>query len=154
LHSVFGPGLAAYYAFQIGTAAGLILVLYALASRWLGPRAAFYAAFVASFEPGLLLYQSYKLAPVAISAFFWVCGLFILLVLEEAPSVRFGLASGALLGFGVLTRPDLIALAAPVAAWPWRVDGRDRRLRAASAAAVAFLACLTPWLWRSHRLTG
>jgi 4-amino-4-deoxy-L-arabinose transferase-like glycosyltransferase len=82
----------------------------------------------------------------------------LLLRLRERAGVSLAVLAGVALGAALLTRAMLLPFAVLVVAW-LLVPGPSlpplrRRLASAAIVAAATLAVLSPWLVRSHALTG
>jgi len=151
LHRIGGPGLGLYYAFHLSIAVGIIWLTYTIASRWYGVRAATLAAVLTAFEPGLIVYHSYKVDVITLSTFILLLGIHFFLLMDGSWDKRLAVLVGLIAGIGVLTRPDLIGLFfVPVA---WLVVERRRLGEAYRLAALIFLTAIVimmPWFVRNY----
>jgi 4-amino-4-deoxy-L-arabinose transferase-like glycosyltransferase len=155
LHLIGGPGLSLYYVFHLSVALGVIVLTYAMACRWFGEQTALVAAFFVALEPGLVVYHSYKVDPVALSTFLLLLGVYTFTRAADSLDKRLAWASGAVMGLGVMTRPDLIAVLAVVVLW---VILERRRLftvlRLATPVIVAATLVVAPWVIRNYYVHG
>lgn len=152
LHFLGGPGFSLYYAFQAVLAAGIIVMTYKLAAGLFGGRAGLLAAALAATDPGMIVYQSYKVDVNALSTFLILAGTLLFLKKSPVPP-RTAPAAGAgiLAGLGILTRPDLLCLLAlPIGFW----KGGKPAVRAGGAFLAGALLVVAPWLVRNHRIHG
>ncbi len=155
LHLIGGPGLSLYYVFHLSVALGVIVLTYAMACRWFGEQTALVAAFFVALEPGLVVYHSYKVDPVALSTFLLLLGVYTFTRAADSLDKRLAWASGAVMGFGVMTRPDLIAVLAVVVLW--MILERRRlftALRLATPVIVAATLVVAPWVIRNYYIHG
>ncbi len=153
LHLIWGPGLGLHYILNFVIAAGIIVLTYTLAARWFGERAALAAAAIAAIEPGMVVYQSYKLEPTPISTCLLLAAIY-LFIRSEGPRrwVPQTLA-GLLLGLGILNRPDAVCGAAAPVIWVFLGQHSVRQTaRECAPFLLAAALTLTPWLLRSYAL--
>lgn len=152
LHRIGGPGFLLFYVAHLACAAGVIVLTSSLATRFFDERTALLAAWLAALEPGLIVYQSYKVHVVAWAALS-LLGAFVLDVKarqEDSPAKAS--LSGLVCGLGMLSRFDVgVVLAAPLAALSVGPSYRRNLLRAAALAAGVTVA-LAPWVWRNYRI--
>lgn len=151
LHLIGGPGFVLYYVFHLSVALGIIWLTYAVAQRWLGPSTAGPAALLVAVEPGQVIYQSYKVDLVALSTLLILLTIHLFLTLTRSRSLGLAGLVGAVIGIGVLTRPDLAALFGMVAVWA--VVERQRLgtvLKPAAALVAVCVLVLSPWLIRNY----
>lgn len=151
LHKIGGPGLALYHAFHIATALALLCLIYVLAERWFGRATAIAAAALAALEPGLLVYQSYKVDVVGFASLLLLLGIHFFTLAREEDSTAAAAAGGLVLGIGILTRPDLAALGALLAV---NTAKSSRPARMILSAALAASLVLAPWLARNYAIHG
>jgi 4-amino-4-deoxy-L-arabinose transferase-like glycosyltransferase len=155
LHVIGGPSLVAYVLFHLTVALTTVWLTYRLGARWFSEDAGRLAALLTALEPGLLVYNSYKVDVITLSTCLLLCGLLLFDRLAATGRYRWSVLLGGLAGIAILTRLDLIALLAPFA-W-WLASGRtDRRtvLRSGLLASVVTVAVLTPWLARNYAVHG
>lgn len=151
LHKIGGPGLGLYYVFHIVTALALLCLIYFLAERWSGRAPAIAAASLAALEPGLLVYQSYKVDVVGFASLLLLLGIYLFTLAREKSSMTTAAAGGLVLGTGILTRPDLAALGALLVV----NAAKDKRpARMILPAALAASLVLAPWLARNYAIHG
>ncbi len=149
LHALTGPGFIAYYLFQLSSAALLIWLVYACAERWFGRGAALPAAWLAAFEPGLVLYQSYTVEVTSLSALLLLASLYTFHAAKESPAPKRWLASGLLMGLGALSRPDIIAAwIAPLMNLVLE-RGRAAAWKAAAWTGLGIFLLVGPWALRN-----
>lgn len=152
LHWIAGPGLGLYYGVQLAIAAAIIFLVSRIAAALFGREAGLWAAALAAVEPGLILYQSYKVDPAAAATLLVLISMAAFLRLRAGGGSLAAIVSGLAAGAGMLVRPDAVAvLAAPLvwSAWGGFREGR-RLLIVLAAAAVPLL----PWIARNYRLHG
>jgi 4-amino-4-deoxy-L-arabinose transferase-like glycosyltransferase len=155
LHVIGGRGFVLYFVFHLSVALLTIWLTYRLASRWLNERTGMLAGLLVSLEPGLIIYNSYKVDVVTLAS----CLLLIGLALFEQTAMRDGMRPAVLLGLlsgvSILTRMDLVAVLAPFLVWialpprPWRTI-MPRLMVVVGLVAVTIL----PWLVRNYLVHG
>lgn len=150
LHLIGGPGLGLYFVFHVATAMGIIWLTYSLAERFLGRPAAVLSAFLVMLEPGLVIYESYKVDPVTLSTLFLLLGVYLFHLMGQRGGVRLAASAGMVMGIGILTRPDLMALFGLIGVWAvqrskWSVGGREIVVMTTTA-----LLMLSPWVFRNY----
>lgn len=151
LHMIGGPGLGLYHVFHILTALTLLCLIYFLAERWFGRATAVAASSLAAIEPGLLVYQSYKVDVVGFASLLLLLGIHMFASAREKGSMAMAAAGGLVLGAGILSRPDLAALAALLAV----IATKDNRpTRVILPAVLAASVVLAPWLARNYAIHG
>lgn len=154
LHWVGGPGFIAYFAAQLLLAAVFLLLLRWLTEFTAGENAGALAVLLAAFNPGLLVYHSYKVDPALLTGTCMV-GSILLFLAPSSGNTRWGpFVSGVLAGLGTLSRPDALA----VATFPWAFAfPSERRIEGLSRAipfTLGLVVCLTPWLVRNYHRHG
>lgn len=154
LHWLWGPGLGLFYAFNLTVSAALIAAVHGLGRSLLGSKPALWAAAFAAFEPGSIIYQSYKVDVAPLAAL-----LMVLAVKHYIDSDRDGSSSGVfmaggLAGIAVLTRPDAVAVAAVPLLWPRLSMSRPALRGRALLFGLAVMLAVAPWLARNYRLHG
>ncbi len=151
LHRLGGEGFALYYLFQAGLSAGIILLTYRLGTAVFGARAGLLAAALAAVDPGMIVYQSYKVDVNALSTFLILASSCLFLEWLARGGAAWAAGSGVAAGLAVLTRPDLICLAALPAGALGRGKGAFKTVALFLGAG---LLVVSPWLIRNHRLHG
>ncbi len=155
LHLIGGQGLWLYVFFHISVSLATVWLTYWLSSRWFGPQAALWAALLVSLEPGLIIYQSYKVDVIAISMCWLLLGLALFDRVVSSGGIRWTILLGVLTGIAVLTRPDLIAILAPFIVWMMIRGQQDRKVWGHLLIALAIATLLvTPWLIRNYTWHG
>ncbi len=155
LHLIGGSGFAWYYVFHLSTAAGIMVLTYAIAHRWYGVHTAGLAALLVALEPGLIVYYAYKVDVVALSTFLLLLGVYLFAVTMDTWNRSLAVLVGLVAGIGVLTRPDLIGFLVIPAAWI--IAERKRFQEACWVAALilfATIVVMTPWFVRNYHLHG
>jgi 4-amino-4-deoxy-L-arabinose transferase-like glycosyltransferase len=155
LHLVGGKSLILYIVFHLSVALTTIWLTYRLAFRWFSREAGILAGLFAALEPGLVVYNSYKVDVLTLA----ICLLLVGLALFErvAATGRYRLSAllGGFVGLAMLTRLDLVAILAPFALW-LVLAGAPRRavlLHGLLAAGMALLLTV-PWLARNYAVHG
>lgn len=154
LHWVGGPGLGLFYAFHLAVAAGVMCLTYLLAGRWLGRATAVWAAWLVALEPGLILYQSYKVDVSPLACLLLLASLYGFLRLRESGGGRLAAVTGLCWGVGMLTRPDLLAAGAAPGCWIVAEAGKPRVRKAAAVALAGAVLALSPWVARNYAVHG
>jgi 4-amino-4-deoxy-L-arabinose transferase-like glycosyltransferase len=132
---------------------GTIAVTALLARRLAAPGAGLVAALLCAFYP---YYAWHDLSLQETGLFTFLAALGTLLVLRAADSGRLvsGLAAGAVLGLGVLTRETLLPYALVAATWcAWRSPDKPG-LRCAGGILAALGLVLAPWLIHARQVHG
>jgi hypothetical protein len=152
-------GLPASVTFlRVGQAAvaalGSVLV-FGLADRMFGRRAAIAAGLVYALDP-LLVIASGLLYPETVAALLLPPLVFTALDASKRDALARSAAAGALLGILALLRPVALVLPPVVAGWiALTVPARPaRRMAHLGALGLAFLLVLTPWIARNYRIHG
>ncbi len=132
-----------------------VLLIYLLALRLYGRRAAVYAGLAAAVYAPFIIYQGQLLGE-------WALGLFVAafvltaLGFGEKTSLKRAAAAGLLFGLAVAAKPTVMALA-PIALfllW-WRGGRRWKAaLWPAGVAVAAALVAILPFTWRNYKATG
>lgn len=116
----------------------------------MGERSAGWAVLLASVNPGLIVYHSYKLDPALLTGVFMIGAILTYTRALEARGNFPHFTSGILAGLGILTRPDAVA----VAALPWGLallpESRLIRTRQALVFTAGVAVCLAPWFVRNY----
>lgn len=152
LHWAGGPGLWLYFCVQLALAAVFILAVYSLGNALLGPRAGLWAAFLAAVEPGLIVYQSYKVDVALLTMTLMVLSFLGLLRAARRDSFGAALWSGAVGGIAALTRPDAVALLALPPLAFFLIGPKRMSLRTPLAFALGFALTVLPWFVRGYRI--
>lgn len=157
LHLIGGPGYWPYYLFQLSIALAMIALCRAIASRLVSVRSAALIALLAALEPGLLVYQSYKIDPTALCQFLSLLCAWLLIPQGDRPLPTYRRCAllGAVIGAGMLTRPDMLALLLALGAL-FLLAGEARSGAARRGAIIlgAALLAITPWGYRNRRVLG
>jgi 4-amino-4-deoxy-L-arabinose transferase-like glycosyltransferase len=92
-----------------------------------------------------------SLAALLLALIFWLT-----LELEERHGLRPWLEFGLLWGVAGLASTSLLAFLPASGLWAWyrRMRRGQRSLAGVGAASLVFIACITPWLARNHRVFG
>jgi 4-amino-4-deoxy-L-arabinose transferase-like glycosyltransferase len=155
LHWIGGPGLGLFYAFHLATAAAIIVLTYAIASRWFDNRTASIAALLVALEPGLIIYHSYKVDVIALSSLLLLLGIYLFVLSVETGRQRPAWLAGVVAGLGILTRPDLIAILVTPLAWlVVRRNGFRMNWQNMAVFWIAALLVVIPWLGRNYHVHG
>jgi 4-amino-4-deoxy-L-arabinose transferase-like glycosyltransferase len=156
LHLVGGnDNFVPYFAFQLALSAGIIWLTFSLADRWFDRKVALLAGLLVAGEPGLIIYGSYKIHEMTLATFLLVASLRLFAFLRERDSWRIAVALGIVTGFGILTRPTLIAVFFALAVSSVVEKTKRQRLwvRTSIVLIVATLTVL-PWLIRNYNVHG
>lgn len=155
LHLLGGPGFGLYYALQLAMAAGIIYLTYTVAARWLDERTARWAALLVALEPGLVLYQSYKVDDVAPGTLLLLLGIHSFALTTLSHDLRRAAFTGVVIGLGVLTRPNLMGALGMLPLWAFL---ERRRWRAVSRPAVVMILATAvvwgSWIARNYAVHG
>jgi len=92
-----------------------------------------------------------SLAALLLAVIFWVT-----LVMGEAKDGRMWPGFGLLWGVAALVNPSLLSFLPASGLWVWwrRIRLGQRSLGGIVVAAVMFVACIAPWLFRNYRVFG
>lgn len=154
LHKVGGPGFALFYLAHLACAAGVIWLTWRLAADLVDERSASLAAWLAALEPGLVVYQSYKVHVIAWATLLLLGALVLFFKARREDSVGWAALSGFVCGLGMLARFDVAAFllipALALAADRARIRGF---LRAGALAGGVALA-MAPWVLRNRSIHG
>lgn len=155
LHLVGGQSLFLYVVFHLSVALTTVWLTYRLASRWFSPATGVLAGLFAALEPGLIVYNSYKVDVITLAACLLLVGLAVFERAATTGRYRWSAVLGSLVGISMLTRLDLISILAPYGLW-LALGGPSRRriLLHGLIAAGMTLAVLTPWLARNYAVHG
>lgn len=155
LHLMGGSGLGLYYVFHLAASAGIIVLTYAIASRSFGHRIGLLSAVLVALEPGLVIYQSYKVDVMALAGVLLLLGVLAFFRLVDSFDDRWALGLGVVLGIGILTRPDLVALGGLLLVWlVWQRRQAKPILRVSAIAIVVAMLIVAPWSMRNYRVHG
>lgn len=155
LHLIGGTGLGLYYAFHLATSAGIIALTYLIAVRSFGHRIGLLSAMLVALEPGLVIYQSYKVDVMALAGALLLLGVLTFFRLIDSFDDRWALGLGIVLGIGVLTRPDLAALGGLLLVWLVMQRRQVKPiLRVSAIIFVVAVITVAPWSMRNYRVHG
>lgn len=155
LHLIGGKSLILYVIFHLSLGLAVIWLTYRLATRWLGEQTGVIAGLLVALEPGLLVYNSYKVDVLTLSMCLLLAGLDLFDRVTSTGRYRWSALLGGLAGISAMTRMDLIALLTPYVLW-LLLEGTSRRrmlMHGLLAAAVSALV-ISPWLVRNYSVHG
>lgn len=152
-HALAGPGFIPFYAFNLAAAACSIGLAYLISKRWFGPRVGLTTAFLVAIEPGLIVYQSYKIEVMSLSILLILIFFHGLLRTDEEKGRFAALLPGLAGALALLTRPDCLPLMAIAAATVFFDRSKKSLTRAVLILLCAALA-LSPWIIRNKRIHG
>lgn len=154
LHKVGGPGFALFYLAHLACAAGVIWLTWRLAADLVDDRSASLAAWLAALEPGLVVYQSYKVHVIAWATLLLLGALVIFFKARREDSVGWAALSGFVCGLGMLARFDVaVVLVVPALAFVADRAGTRAALRACAMAGGVAVA-MAPWVARNRSIHG
>ncbi len=138
--------------------AGTVLLIYLLARRLYGNRAAVYAGLVAAVYSPFIVYDGQLLGEVLLT-FLAAAFVLVMLGVEGRMSLRRAAVAGAILALAVASKPTAAVLVAPAAVWMWARTGRGLKGAKAIVAPLAVMAAvalvvLAPFGWRNYKATG
>lgn len=142
---------------QAMVSSGLAALAGLIARRLYGPAAGLVAAAWCAAYP-YYAWHDLSLQESGLFAALTAFATWLLLVTRDERRVALSLAAGVALGLAVMTRAMLLPFALLALAWLLLPDERAhswrRRAATAGLCAAALLATLSPWVIRSHQLTG
>lgn len=155
LHLIWGKGLFLYMVFHLSVALTTIWLTYRLACRWFSKEAAVLAGLFAALEPGLVVYNAYKVDVLTLAICLLLVGLAVFDRVAATGRYRWSVLLGGLVGIAVMTRLDLLAILAPFAVW-LALAGSPRRTVLMHGLLTAGMALLLimPWLARNYVVHG
>jgi len=155
LHLVGGKSLLLYVVFHISVALTTIWLAYRLASKWFSRETGILAGLLIALEPGLIVYNSYKVDVITLASCLLLTGLAVFERIVTTRQYRWSAFLGGLVGIAMMTRLDLLAMLAPFVVW-LAMRGTPRRtvLVHGLLAAGMTLLVLTPWLARNYAVHG
>lgn len=128
-----------------------------LALLWFGQRTALVAAAIAAVYPYYLWHDT-ALQETGLFTFLSAFAMLLLVIVERRRSLGVALGAGFILGLAILTRATLMPFALFAITWLLLPDTSGSTIRRRALTAVlccaALLATLSPWLIRTHALTG
>lgn len=155
LHLIWGKGLFLYMVFHLSVALTTIWLTYRLACRWFTSRTGMLAGLFAALEPGLVVYNSYKVDVLTLAICLLLVGLAVFDRVMVTGRYWWSALLGGLVGMAVMTRLDLIAILAPFVVWLALVGLPRRAVLMHSLLAVGMmLLVVMPWLARNYILHG
>ncbi len=148
-HKAFWPVAIAQSLIGAGTTYSAALLARQIFGGQVGAKAAVLASGITAVYPYYLVHDT---ALQETSLFTFLTLLAVIAVQRTARTGGFPTAalSGLLLGLDVLTRATIVPFAAFAGLW---LIGR-RRISEGLMCGLILAAAVTPWLWRSYRLTG
>lgn len=151
----FPPGVTFLRVAQAAVAAFGTILVFELADRMFGRRAAIMAGLVYALDP-LLVISSGLLYPETVAALLVPAVVLTALDAAERDALARSALAGAVLGILALLRPVALVMLPVVAAWiTLMVPARlARRMAHPGAITLAFLLVLTPWTVRNLRVHG
>lgn len=158
LHVIGGVGstyFVLYYTYHIGVALGIIWLTYRLALAWFGRVAALVSGLFVAVEPGLVIYQSYKMDVIALATFLLLAALALLRGVTGTRNLGMAAGLGSVIGLGLLTRLDLIVLIGLLGVWlvSERHDVRSV-VKPLAVTLVVSIVFISPWLVRNYWVLG
>ncbi len=148
-HKAFWPILIAQSLLGAGIALCAALLARQLFGELLGPRAAIIAAGVTAVYPYYVTHDT-ALQESSLFALITIWAVIVSLRVARTGTLWLAAVSGLLLGLDVLTRSTIAPFALLVPLWfIWH-----RRTKAGLVCALLLALTVSPWLWRSYRLTG
>lgn len=154
LHRVWGPGLGLYFVVQLLLSAVFVVAVHRLANRIIDGEGAAVAGLLAAFDPGLIVYQSYKVDVALTASILMLASALAALATEDAASRAGAFLTGVLAGLGTLFRPDSAAVLPFAALLPLRAGARPGGPVRAALVLVGFTSALLPWFARNHNHHG
>lgn len=155
LHLIGGHSLFLYVVFHLSLGLTTIWLTHRLATRWLGTQTGYLAGLLVALEPGLVVYNSYKVDVLTLAMCLLLIGLEVFDRVTSTGRYRWSAFLGGLVGVAAMTRLDLVALLAPYVLWLMR-DGASRRKILAHALLATGLTALMvgPWIARNYAVHG
>jgi 4-amino-4-deoxy-L-arabinose transferase-like glycosyltransferase len=137
---------------------GTVFVIYLIARRLYGGRAAIYAGILACLYAPFVVYQGQLLGEFLLD-FFTALFFLVLLGVEGRISYRRAAVAGVALGLAIAAKPTAAVFLPLALAWVARRAGWSRRsLTSAAAPAALLVACAVavtlPFTWRNWKATG
>ncbi|MBM4134769.1 MAG: glycosyltransferase family 39 protein [Nitrospira sp.] len=155
LHLIGGSGLALHYIFLLSSAAATIWLTYTLALRLFGAGTAIASGLLVALEPGLIVYQSYKLDVVGWTIFLILVGIHVFFRLMQRQRMQDAVLLGLVIGIGVLSRPDIVALASLLVVWLFSEGERWRQTASLTVIVLTTsLVVISPWVVRNYLVHG
>jgi len=155
LHLIWGPGLGLFYAFHLAVASLVLWLTYLLGSQVFDHRTGLLAALLVAVEPGLVIYQSYKVDHNALTMLLMLLAARLILLVARSGDRCLAFTCGLVIGIAVLTRPDELSLFGMLGVWVW-VERRNLMtiLRPAALILAGAAMILVPWMARNSLLHG
>lgn len=154
LHWLGGPDFRLFHLVQLLLSGILLIGIFTIARSFFDDRAAIIAAALSASDPGLIVYQSYKLDVSLLASVLLVLSFFALTAAFRREAAAGAILAGLLTGVAALARPDAVALLGVPAIRPLWVRPVCAPARTFLAFAFGLALALLPWLARNHRLHG
>jgi 4-amino-4-deoxy-L-arabinose transferase-like glycosyltransferase len=155
LHLIWGPGLGLFYALHLAVAGLVLWLTYLLGSHVFDHRTGLLATLLVAVEPGLVIYQSYKVDHNALTMLLMLLAALLILLVARTGDRRPAFSCGLVIGIAVLMRPDELSLFGMLAVWAW-IERRNLATIVKPAAVILAGAAmiLIPWMVRNSILHG
>jgi 4-amino-4-deoxy-L-arabinose transferase-like glycosyltransferase len=155
LHLIWGPGLGLFYMFHLAVAGLVLWLTYLLGSQVFDHRTGLLAALFVAVEPGLVIYQSYKVDHNALTMLLMLLAARLMLLVARSGDRRLAFSCGLVIGIAVLMRPDELSLFGMLAVWAW-VERKNLAaiVKPAAVILVGAAMILVPWMVRNSVLHG
>ena len=154
-YALFGPSLTVAYFVNLLFAIGLIIAVYALGRRVVGPTVGAVAAWTMALYPTMIAYTTIVASE---NVYLPILTAFVIATLAMYGARRswaWTIAAGLLLGIGILVRPPALALPAValVAGWALGRSWQQIVLRTAVCTTLGLAVCV-PWGLRNQSTFG
>lgn len=150
-YTVFGYGKLVGFGLQILASVGTCVLISFLGTAAFGSAIGRSAALLLAFYPTHIFYSTLQLTEplftLILTGALW-------LTLRSLVSFKAALIAGILFGLAMLVRPAAVLLPAFLFLWYWHQGLRLKAVLLTAVMGCAALACISPWLVRSHSITG
>lgn len=153
IYDVFGVHLTAARLVEALLGAVFVVLLVVMTWLLLGRTVALVAGVIAAVFPPLVM-ASTSLMSESVALPLEMAAVLAVVLHRRTGHLRYALASGALLGLLVLTRPSLAILVVPLVALTLRWRPSGRQLAAAGLVVLAGTLVVMPWLIRDRVVMG